>query len=318
MRCLIVQPVHQAGLALLREAGIEPVSCASPDMTKVARAIEGCDAVITRDAGLSRAAIEAADRLRVVVVHGTGHDAVDKEAASEHGVLVCNTPGRNTRSVAELALGLALAAARSISAADRAERAGAHGFRNAGRFTELSGKTALIVGWGAVGSSLGRMLGAALDMEVLALSRTPRDLGGARAVATLAEGLACADLVSLHAPLTDETRGLIGREALAAIKSGAILVNTARAGLVDEDALALALADGRVAAAGLDVASPRAATGPLAAFPTVIFTPHLGGTTEEALRRVAVAAAQTVVDSLAGERPASAINDPAGAWPWPR
>jgi hypothetical protein len=99
MKCLIVQPIHADGLALLREAGVEPVLCPKPDMTTVAAMIKGCDAVITRDAGLSASAIEAGDRLRVIAVHGTGHDAVDKEAATAKGVLVCNTPGANGRSV---------------------------------------------------------------------------------------------------------------------------------------------------------------------------------------------------------------------------
>lgn len=116
-------------------------------METVARMISGCDAAITRDAGLSVEAIGASDILRVIVVHGAGHDAVDKDAASEKGILVCNTPGANARSVSELALALALAAARRIPAADRSERGGAHGFRECETFIELSGKTALIIGW---------------------------------------------------------------------------------------------------------------------------------------------------------------------------
>ena len=308
-KCLIVQPIHPDGLAVLEGAGITPVPASSADMAAVTQAIVPCAAVITRDAGLSGEAIRAGASLAVVVVHGTGHDAVDKAAATERGVLVCNTPGVNARSVAELALGLALAAARSIPAADRAERAGRPGFREAERFIELSGKTALIVGWGAIGSLFGRMLRDGLGMEVLVHSRRPAIPDDFERVG-LDDGLSRADLVSLHAPLTDATRGLIGREALARIKPGALLVNTARAGLVDEDALAAALADGRVAAAGLDVYSKGAPHGPLGASERLVFTPHLGATTEDALARVAVAAATTVVAALRGERPATALNDP--------
>ncbi len=97
MKCLIVQPVHADGLALLQQAGVEPVLCPDPDMRTVARMIHDCDAVITRDTGLSAAAITASNRLRVIVVHGAGHDAVDKDAASLKGILVCNTPGANAR-----------------------------------------------------------------------------------------------------------------------------------------------------------------------------------------------------------------------------
>jgi D-3-phosphoglycerate dehydrogenase len=316
-RCLIVQPVHADGLDLLRRAGVEPVLCPDPSVETVTRLLPGCVAAITRDAGFSAACFAAAEGLRVVVVHGAGHDAVDKAAASRAGVLVCNSPGFNARSVCELALGLALAAARLIPDADREERAGRHGFRERNTLSELSGKTALIVGWGATGAGFGRMLRAALGMRILVSS--PRADPGAdgERVATLAEGLGAADLVSLHAPLREDTRGLIGDVALAGIKPGAILVNTARAGLVDEPALAVALADGRLAAAGLDVYSPGAAQGPLAATGRVIFTPHLGGATLEALKRTAVGSARNVLTALSGRTPATALNAPVGAFAAP-
>jgi D-3-phosphoglycerate dehydrogenase len=310
MKCLIVQPVHVDGLELLRQAGVEPVLCPQPDMATVARLIPGCDAVITRDAGLSAAAIDASDQLRVVVVHGAGHDAVDKDAASKKGVLVCNTPGSNARSVSELALALVLAAARHVPAADRSERAGSHGFRERETFRELSGKTALIVGFGATGAGLAHMLKAALDMRILVYSPRVADLHGFERVASLDAGLPQADVVSIHTPLRPETRHLIGEAALAVIKPGAILVNTARAGLVDETALAAAITAGQVSAAGLDVYSHEAPLGPLATTGRVIFTPHLGGATEEALRRVAVGSARNVLTTLSGERPATTLNDP--------
>ncbi|UXS03587.1 NAD(P)-dependent oxidoreductase [Agrobacterium tumefaciens] len=310
MKCLIVQPVHSDGLEILKAAGVEPVICPSPDMAVVSHYIQGCDAVITRDRGLSAEAIQAADRLRVIVVHGAGHDAVDKEAATARGILVCNTPGANARSVSELALGLALAAARGIAAADRDERAGLFGFRERETFSELSGKTALIVGWGATGAGLGKMLKAALDMRVLVYSPRVADIDGFERAPTLEDGLRQCDLVSLHTPLRQETRELIGQHALSMIKKGAILINTARAGLIDESALADAVADGRISAAGLDVYSHDAPIGPLAASGRVIFTPHLGGTTLEALKRVAIGSARHVLTALSGERPVTALNEP--------
>lgn len=308
MKCLIVQPIHEAGLDLLRAQGIEPVISPSPDMDTVAAHIQGCDAVITRDAGLKASAFAAADRLRVVVVHGTGHDSVDKIAATRNGVLVANTPGANARSVAELTVGLAIAVARAIPAADRSERAGRPGFRESARFTELSGKTALIVGWGAIGRDVGRILDHAFGMRVIVHSPRALELGPYIRAETLVEGLAEADLVTLHTPLRAETALMIGREAFAAMKPGAILVNVARAGLVDEEALHEALRARRLAGAALDVFSPGAPKGPLADFPNVIFTPHLGATTEDALRRVAEAAAGHVAAALSGTLPATAIN----------
>lgn len=308
MKCLIIQPIHEAGLALLRQRGIEPVLSPAPDMATVARHIPGCDAVITRNAGLDAGAFAAADRLRVVVVHGTGHDPVDKAAAARTGVVIANTPGANARSVAELALGLAIAAARRIPAADRAVREGHDGFRESARFAELSGKCALIVGWGAIGRAVGLMLDKALGMRVLVHSPHAPDTGGYRRVDSLAAGLAEADLVSLHTPLREETRNLLDAAAFMAMKPGAILVNVARAGLVDEAAMLASLASGRLGGAGLDVYSHDAPQGPLAAFGNVVFTPHLGGTTEEALRRTAEAAAAHVVTALSGRMPSTALN----------
>ncbi|OLP57922.1 3-phosphoglycerate dehydrogenase [Xaviernesmea oryzae] len=307
MKCLVVQPIHVAGLTRLREAGVEPVLCPDTEIGTITRLIGDCEAVVTRDAGLSAEAIAAAACLRVIVSHGAGHDAIDKVAAERRGILVCNTPGANARSVSELALGLAIAAARLIPAADRSVRAGEKGFRETGHFHELFGKTALIIGWGATAQGLGRMLDTAFGMRVLVYS--PRSTGVLpyQRVTTLKEGLGLADLISLHTPLREETRNLFDAGAFAAVKRGAILVNTARAGLVDEAALASALADGTIAGAGLDVYSPGAAQGPLGASDRVIFTPHLGGTTGEALERVAFAAAGHVLTALSGNRPETTI-----------
>jgi D-3-phosphoglycerate dehydrogenase len=229
-------------------------------------------------------------------------------AASERRVLVYNTPGLNARSVAELTLGLAIAAARLIPAADRSQREGIGCFRELHTFTEFHGKTALIVGWGAVGSIVGRMFRDGLGMSVLVYSPRAAHIENFERASSLLEGLSRADLISLHTPLRPETRALLGGEAFSAAKSGAILVNTARGGLVDEAALVRAIQDGRIAAAALDDYSERAPKGPLAQTSRVIFTPHLGGTTSEALRRVAVVAAQIVIRALAGNPPEGALN----------
>lgn len=308
MKCLIVQPVHEAGLDLLRRNGIQPVTCPGTDPDSIARAVMGCDAAITRDAGFPACAFEAADRLRAVVVHGTGHNAVDKDAATARGVLVANTPGANAQSVAELTLGLAVALARGIPTADRQEREGQSGFRESASFAELSGKTACVVGWGSIGSRFGQMAASAFGMKVLVHSPRARDIGAFHRADRLEEALAEADLVTLHTPLRSETHNLIEAERLAAMKPGALLVNVARAELVDEDALAAALAAGHIGGAALDVYSPGAPRGPLAVCRNVIFTPHLGGTTLEALRRVAIGAAQHVITALRGDIPDTVLT----------
>ncbi|WP_172327239.1 NAD(P)-dependent oxidoreductase [Mangrovicoccus sp. HB161399] len=308
MKCLIVQPVHEAGLARLRAAGIEPVLCPDASMETVARLVPGCVAAITRDGGFSAAAFAAADRLRVVAVHGSGHDAVDKDSASAKGVLVANAPGLNARSVAELAVGLAIAASRGIAAGDAAERSGTAGFRYSRSFGELFGKTALIVGWGRIGRMAGESLARGFGMEVLVWSPRAPETGGFARPETLEAGLAAADLISLHTPMSPQSRNMINAASLAQCKPGAVLVNTARAGLVDEEALAGALEEGRLAGAGLDVYTDDAPTGRLGRAPGAIFTPHLGATTEEALIRVAVASAENVITALGGGIPETALN----------
>lgn len=312
IKCLIVQPVHADALTLLRENGIEPVICPDPSEASILPRVADCQAVITRDAGFSGRAMRAAPGLRVVVAHGAGHDAIDKVTATELGILVCNTPGANARSVMELALGLSIAAARRIPAADRDERNARPGFRERWTTTELSGKTALIVGWGAIGAGFGQMLRDAFGMDVLVHSPRATVPAPFETVAQLEAGLARADLISLHTPLRPETQALMGPARFAACKPGAILINTARAGLVDEAALADALAAGRIGAAGLDVYSHGAPQGPLAAFDQVIFTPHLGGSTTEALVRVGLGSVGHVLTALSGQRPATAQNDPPG------
>ncbi|MFV0491278.1 MAG: NAD(P)-dependent oxidoreductase [Pseudorhodobacter sp.] len=308
MRCLIVQPIHEAGLLRLTNNGVDPLICPAPDMATVAEHIGGCQAVITGHAGLDAVALAAAKRLHVVIVNGADHGPVDKDAATRAGAIVATTPGGNAHSVAELALGLALAVARRIPAADRAVRKGGHGFRETHRFAELTGKTALIVGWGATGRQAAALYARALDMRILVHSpRSPEILEAERAP-SLTGALARADLISLHTPLREETRGLIGRAALAVMRPGAILINVADAGLVEETALLAALRSGRIGGAALDAYSPGAPQGPLAELPNVIFTPQLGGNTEEAQRQMAIAAAGQVIAALEGRMPATTIN----------
>ena len=310
MKCLIIQPIHEIGHTMLRDAGIEPVMCPSPDMETVIKMIPGCDAVITRDAGFSAEAVAASDKLKVIIVHGAGHDAVNKEAASEKGILVCNTPGQNSRSVSELAVGLILSCMRHIPEANRAERAGEKGIRERESYTELTGKTALIVGWGTIGRGLGHMLKAAFDMTILVYSPRAPEVNGFERVSSLEEGLARADVISLHTPMRAETANMICKETLAKSKPGAVLINTARAGLVNEVDLAEAVLSGQIAAAALDVYSHDAPTGPLAETGHVIFTPHLGGTTTEAMKRMAIGSVGHLLKALSGERPETVVNEP--------
>jgi D-3-phosphoglycerate dehydrogenase len=312
-RCLVVQRIHPAGLAVLEAAGIDVVMPLDDTPEAVLRRMPMVSAAITRNKGLSTEAIAAATGLKVIGVHGTGTDAVPVAEATRRGIVVFNTPGRNDRSVAEHAIGLVLAVTKGIVAGDAAVRGGDPGFRDRVRLTEIEGLNLGIVGYGSIGRLTAR-LGAALGLSVTVWSRSVDDaelraLGFGRA-RTLHHLLAAADVVSLHLPLTPETRGLIGVAELGLMKPGAVIVNTARGALVDEAALASALTDGRIGGAGLDVfaAEPLPAGSPLLACPNLVLTPHLAGSASAALERTAIAVATDIVGVLQGQRPANVVN----------
>ncbi len=271
--------------------------------------IADCAAVITRDAGLSAELIDAAPALKAIVSHGTGVDSIDVEVAIAHGIVVANTPGLNAQSVAELALGLMISAARRIVPADHAVRAGNHTFRNSNSYIELAGKTALILGWGHVGRKFGKMLMDAFDMDVLVYSPHADEASiaetGARPQHDLHGALRRANVVSLHLPLRPDTEHIIGSPEFSALLPGAILVNTARAGLIDERALITALDEGKVFSAGLDLHQD---TERFRGRDDVVLTPHLGGTTEESSRRTGLAAAEAVIDILNGRVPVHQVG----------
>lgn len=314
MKCLIVQPIHEQGLALLRQAGIDCVTPDSATMVEVARAIPACEAVITRNAGLDGAAIAAAARLRIIGSHGAGTNMVDVAAATAAGIPVVNTPGANARSVAELVIAMALALVKRTLALDAAVRTGHWDARYAPGLRELAGATLGIVGFGQIGRALAGIAAHGFGMRVLVYSPSvpPAEIeaAGCALAPDLAALLAAADIVSLHRPGQAGAPPMIDAAALARMKPGALLINTARGGLVDERALADSLAAGRLGGAGIDVFStePPPADHPLIGAPNVVLAPHAGGSTDEALARTAVAVAQQVVDALQGRRPRHVVN----------
>jgi glyoxylate reductase len=247
-------------------------------------------------------------RLRVVSNVAVGFDNIDVEAATAAGVVVCNTPGILDETTADLAFLLVLAAARRTSEAEAALRAGRwtgfHIEEFLGR--DVHGATLGLVGYGRIGRAVARRA-RGFSMDVLHHTRTPT--GEAGWVGDLHELLRRADIVSLHVPLTGATRHLIGPAELAAMKPTAVLVNTARGPVVDEEALAEALETGAIGAAGLDVFEAEPAVHPrLLAAPGAVLLPHIGSatvTTRTAMARLASASARAV---LAGEMPGNALN----------
>ncbi|MDF1585188.1 hydroxyacid dehydrogenase [Marinimicrococcus flavescens] len=315
--CLIVQPIHPAGLLRLRAGGLEPRHASTDDMATVAREIGEAVAVITRSAGLDAAAMDAAPALRVIGNHGAGTNAIDTAHAARLGIPVVVTPGANAVSVAEHAVALMLAVARRLPAADRAVRAGDASFKYRSHFVELSGKTLGVVGFGRIGRRTAAIARHGLGMRILVHARRP-DPEGLRALGAEAVDLQTllrqASVVSLHLPLTDATRGLIGACELAQLRAGAILVNTGRGAVLDESALVAALEAGRLAGAGLDVTAHEHLPDdhPLRSREDVILTPHIAGSTDEALERTALEVADQILDTLADRRPPHLLDE--GVW----
>ncbi|MEO8204143.1 MAG: 2-hydroxyacid dehydrogenase [Betaproteobacteria bacterium] len=247
--------------------------------------------------------IARASKLRLIQKIGTGVNTIDLTAARERGIAVCNLPGANGRAVAEMALMLMLACLRRLRELDAAVRmpGGWHAVTGLqDRFGEIGGRTVGLVGFGAVPQQLAGWL-AAMGANVVYCARSEKECAYERLA--LPELLARADIVSLHVPLNESTQGLMGASSLSLMKPGAILVNTARGGLVDEAALLAALESGKLGAAGLDVFAdePPATTHPLLALPNVVASPHLAWLTQETLERCLALAAENVRRLHAGE-----------------
>jgi glyoxylate reductase len=284
------EPLDPAGLAEAVGAGVDGVVCLLTERI---------------DAGVLAA---GKGRLRVVANVAVGYDNIDVEAATAAGVVVCNTPGILDETTADLAFLLILAAARRTSEAEAVLRAGRWTGFHIGEFlgTDIHGATLGLVGYGRIGRAVARRA-EGFAMEVIHHTRTPTGEPGW--VGDLHTLLGRADIVSVHVPLTPATRHLVGRPELAAMQPTAVLVNTARGPVVDEEALAEALETGVIAAAGLDVFEAEPKVHPrLLAAPGAVLLPHIGSAsvaTRTAMARLASTSARAV---LAGLSPATALN----------
>jgi D-3-phosphoglycerate dehydrogenase len=285
--------------------------CHGSERSDLLSAIEDADAILVRSATkVDAEAIDAGPKLKVIARAGVGLDNIDVHHATQAGVMVVNAPTSNITSAAELAVGLLLAAARNIAPASAALRRG-EWKRSKYAGTELDRKTLGIVGLGKIGVLVTQRL-SAFGMNVIAYD--PYVQAGRAAqlgvrLVSLDDLLAESDFVSVHLPRTPETVGIIGAEQLARMKPTAILVNAARGGIVDENALYDALKRGQLAAAGLDVfASEPCTDSPLFELDNVVATPHLGASTAEAQENAGIAVARSVRLALAGDLVPDAVN----------
>jgi D-3-phosphoglycerate dehydrogenase / 2-oxoglutarate reductase len=315
-RVLVADAISADGLAPLREdERFELVPRSGLKGDDLARALAGVHAVIVRSSTrITRDALRYADCLQVIGRAGVGVDNIDVEAATERGVAVLNAPAGNTISAAELTFALTLACVRRIAAADRSMKDGEWD-RKSFTGTELYGKTLGLIGAGRIGGEVARRA-RAFGMRICAYDPylTPERAQALEIeLCPLDALIARADVLSLHVPLTESTAGLIGAEQLARMKPGAVVVNAARGGVIDEAALAEALRSGRLGGAALDVYAeePLPRDHPLRSVPNAVLTPHLGAATEEAQLNVAVEIASAVRAALIEGDLSRAVNAPA-------
>jgi D-3-phosphoglycerate dehydrogenase len=302
-RVLICDKLEEAGLDILRAAGIELDNRPGLKGADLIAAIGAADAAIVRSGTrITGELLANSGKLRCVVRAGVGVDNIDVPAATRRGVIVMNTPSGNTVSAAEHTIALLLAVARHVPAADASMKSGKWD-RSKFLGTQVSGKTLGVIGLGRIGREVARRA-VGLDMQVIGFDPlvTPEKAAefGIKAVATRDELLPKCDFLTLHIPLLPDTKDFIGARELALMPKGARLLNVARGGVVNESALADALSKGHIAGAGLDVfeQEPPPADSPLMKAPNIVLTPHLGASTVEAQEAVAIEAANLLVDYL--------------------
>ena len=299
----VIEPIAASAMAALAEHAI----VVGPEEAKSRDWSVEADGLIVRILPIPGEKIEASRRLKVIGKHGVGVDNIDLVAAKARGVAVVSTPGANAASVTELVLGMAMALARRVGALDRGLRSGQPipGSWKVG--VELTGLTLGVVGMGDIGRRVATLFSRALDCRVIGYDpHAPASVWSQwEQASSLAALLAEADVVTLHLPLNADTRHLIGAKELATMKPSALLINTARGGLIDETALAAALAEGKLAGAACDVfeVEPPPADHPLLAQPHFIATPHVGGSSAQAMERIGADVVAGVLDVLAGRKP---------------
>lgn len=310
----IPEAVAQEGVDFLLEKGYEIVHGSDLKLETFCREVADCEAVLLRTMPCPEALLAAGKKLKIVARHGVGYDNVDIAAAEKLGIWVTNTPQALSDSVAEFTLAAMLAAAKNIPQCSEALYTGNYFYKNTHKGIELSGRTLGIVGFGRIGRALAKKAHFGLDMKVLAYSRSlwqdnAPDYVTACGLNALLER---SDVVTLHVPGGKDNENLFGAETFAQMKDGAILVDVARGGVVDEAALLAALDSGKLSYAVLDVQKqePPLEGNPLLRHPKILLTPHMASNTEESMARMSLHAAWQIHKVLSGEMPDWPVNRP--------
>lgn len=307
IKVVISHRLHDAGMKVLGDAGADIVITDSGEPKDMLPALRDADGVIIRIGSIDRVTMEQCPNLKAIGRPGVGVDDVDVAAATELGIPVVIAPGANTRSVAEHAMAMMFACAKDLTRSDREMRKGNFGIRSSYKAYELKGRTLGLIGSGAIGSVLAEMA-AGIGMKVLVYDPyVPAERIEARGYGYRTEMediLKEADVVSIHTPLTEATRNMIGEPQLRMMKSDGILINCARGGIVDEAALGRALDENWIHSAGTDVVvhEPIDPNDPIFAHDNIVVSPHMAGQTREAAAGVATLAAEGVLAVIRGEK----------------
>ncbi len=279
--------------------------------SEVYEAVRDADILITQFCPASAGLIAAAERLKVLGVLRAGYENIDVAAATERGILVLNTPGRNADAVADFAVGMLLAEARNIARGHAGLKEGRwiREYPNSGMIQDMPGKTVGLVGLGEIGRKVARRL-SGFDVEILAYDPFVKEPPAGVTMVALPELMARSDFVTIHARLTKETEGMIGGELIGTMKKTAYLINTSRSALVDEKALYAALEAKRIAGAALDVfdLEPPGADYPLVRLPNVTVTPHMAGGSNDAFYNCPKLLAAELAKFLSGGEPRAVVN----------
>jgi len=305
MKIYILDAYHPAGV----EYAAKHFEVVRWDDPRVKNWHEDADGVMVRMTPIRAADLARAKKVKVICKQGVGFDSIDIEAARSRGIPVLRTPGANSEAVAEMAMALALSATRRVTELDRMLRAGVKFERPNILGVEMHGKTVGVIGIGAIGSRVAHKWQAAFEAKVVYYDPYVSNSGFEKSE-KVEDLLTRSDLVSIHVPLTGETRKLIGAPQLARMKKTAVLVNTSRGGIIDESALYEALKERRIFAAGLDVweVEPPPKDAPLLSLPNVVGTPHAAGGTFETQERSSLQVAMQVVEVLQGKPPQNRID----------
>jgi D-3-phosphoglycerate dehydrogenase len=311
MKKVFLSKAIQPGAMKILTGRVEPIILSDNSVETAKQMVADVEGIILRtNIKLIREIIDAAPQLKIISRTGVGVDNVDVTAATEKGILVCNTPGVNANSVAEQTLTLMLAVAKQLGIMGKGVREGNWKIRSSGKAMDVDGKTLGLIGVGRIGSLVAQKCRLAFNMKVIAYDPYVTQVEGIEMCSDLDQVFTQADFVSIHVPYMEETHHLVDARLLSLMKPDACFINTARGAIVDEKALIEVLEKGAIAGAGLDVfeEEPPSLDNQLFKFDNVITTPHSSALSRECELKVAMTAAQAVVDCLEGKQPTYVYN----------